>query len=108
MATANDADLITCGVCFYEYHEETRSPKFLPCFHTISLPCLQVIKSIKCSRFYFNSLISKAIFKDGAISCPLCRNVSKYENAALVEKLQTNSHALHILELNKRITTYEL
>jgi hypothetical protein len=49
MATANiqsDAgdDFVTCGVCFNEYHEETKKPKSLPCSHTICLSCLRVMR----------------------------------------------------------------
>ena len=44
--TNNEEDFITCGVCFLEYDEEIRKPKFLPCSHTFCLPCLQVKVSI--------------------------------------------------------------
>ena len=40
-----DADLehfVTCGVCFSEFDEEIRKPKFLQCAHTVCLTCLQV------------------------------------------------------------------
>ena len=44
MTTFGDAeDFATCGVCLCEYDEEIRKPKFLSCFHTVCLECLNVI-----------------------------------------------------------------
>jgi hypothetical protein len=49
MATANVTNdlehFVNCGVCFYEFDEENRKPKFLQCAHTFCLKCLQVYKS---------------------------------------------------------------
>lgn len=43
MASSEDIDeFVTCGVCFLEYDEEIRKPKFLPCSHTVCLLCLKV------------------------------------------------------------------
>jgi hypothetical protein len=46
MATANVTNdlehFLNCGVCFCEFDEETRKPKFLQCAHTVCLKCLQV------------------------------------------------------------------
>ena len=36
-------DLTTCGVCFMDYDDNLNKPKFLQCFHTVCLQCLQVL-----------------------------------------------------------------
>jgi hypothetical protein len=44
MAVASDTEhFVNCGVCFCEFDEETRKPKFLQCAHTVCLKCLKVI-----------------------------------------------------------------
>ena len=47
MATACVSDLedfVTCGICFCEFDEEKKKPKFLQCSHTICLQCVKVIR----------------------------------------------------------------
>ena len=40
---ASDTEhFVTCGVCFCEFDEDLRKPKFLQCAHTVCLNCLQV------------------------------------------------------------------
>ena len=43
-------DLVTCGVCYFEYDEVLHRPKFLNCFHTVCLQCLTV--NIKVSPIF--------------------------------------------------------
>ena len=38
-----EADLITCGVCWNQFDDEVHKPKFLACHHTFCLQCLQVL-----------------------------------------------------------------
>ena len=50
-------EFITCGICFYQYDDELRKPKFLVCSHTFCLSCLKVICSVVFSYFE-NDLLS--------------------------------------------------
>jgi hypothetical protein len=53
MATANVINdlehYVNCGVCFCEFNEEIRKPKFLQCAQTVCSKCLQVRKTISYS-----------------------------------------------------------
>ncbi|XP_046640762.1 uncharacterized protein LOC124326142 isoform X2 [Daphnia pulicaria] len=88
MAKANDAaeDFVTCGVCLWEYDEEIRRPKFLPCSHTVCLECLKEIR------------------RADSITCPFCRKVvTKDANSPGAEWiLPNNFYALQLLKLNKQ------
>ena len=42
-------DLVTCSICCCEYDDDLRKPKFLDCFHTFCIQCMQVFcHLIKC------------------------------------------------------------
>ena len=40
-------DLTTCSTCFFEYDEEERRPKLLPCSHSSCLLCLEVSNTVQ-------------------------------------------------------------
>lgn len=73
-------DLSSCSVCLCEYDYERRIAKFLPCFHTFCLVCLQALSSSTV-----------------LISCPLCR--STYTCTDGVENCKTNVWALCIAKM---------
>ncbi|XP_046447948.1 uncharacterized protein LOC124196775 [Daphnia pulex] len=82
MAAANDVeDFVTCGVCFCEYDDVGKKPKFLQCSHTVCLSCLKGIR-------------------DGdTITCPFCRDTFvKFD----VESLPNNPYALHMLKFKEK------
>ncbi|XP_046640733.1 uncharacterized protein LOC124326122 isoform X4 [Daphnia pulicaria] len=82
MAAANDVeDFVTCGVCFCEYDDVGKKPKFLQCSHTICLSCL------------------KGIRHGDTITCPFCRDTFvKFD----VESLPNNAYAFYLLKLKDK------
>ena len=45
-------DLVTCSVCLYEYDQNIRQPKCIPCSHTFCSLCLEVIQLMQSHLFY--------------------------------------------------------
>ena len=45
-------DLVTCSVCLYEYDQNIRQPKCIPCSHTFCSLCLEVIQLMRSQLFY--------------------------------------------------------
>ena len=78
-------DFVTCSVCLCEYDDVIRRPKFLPCSHTICVNCLKVSLSIFLQPAAYStsliifSLSNQGIHSNGAIVCPLCRNLLVYQ-----------------------------
>jgi hypothetical protein len=49
------AEFVKCRICFLEYNETDRKPKFMPCSHTL---CLQCICNISVSHDLYNLSLS--------------------------------------------------
>ncbi|KAK3928319.1 Roquin-1 [Frankliniella fusca] len=61
-ASPRRAAMVDCGICFESFDELTRTPKMVPCGHTVCFKCLQEIGRNECPtcrapfRGAFNSL----------------------------------------------------
>ena len=49
-------DLFTCSVCFENFNNEGRKPKFLSCYHTLCLECIKVMY-LNFTLFYLIPLL---------------------------------------------------
>lgn len=46
-------EFVKCRICLHVYDEEVRKPKFLPCSHTVCLPCVESISiHVICLLFF--------------------------------------------------------
>ncbi|EFX82242.1 hypothetical protein DAPPUDRAFT_316917 [Daphnia pulex] len=92
MAMANASNdiehFVNCGVCFCEFDEEIRKPKFLQCAHTVCLKCLQeMFQVVGC-----------------LITCPFCRKTFYISDTS---SLPNNSSALQMVKLKEIISPPE-
>lgn len=101
-ANEESEDLYTCSICYYQYDEGDRKPKFLPCAHTFCLTCLKVIPALSqlliphCTNSFIFSKLQVMIQDSRTISCPLCKKKCRQGSA---EEFPNNLYALQLMKL---------
>ena len=88
-SSSDPDDLIVCGICEELYDDNTHQPKFLSCFHTFCVHCL-------------NKLDKKEPAKSAIIQCPNCRSSTQLSENR-VSGLQTNFYIHRMKNMSRNI-----
>ncbi|XP_042879450.1 pollen-specific leucine-rich repeat extensin-like protein 1 isoform X2 [Penaeus japonicus] len=88
-----EEESLDCPVCFERYDVGPRTPKMMPCLHTVCATCILDLLTLKHQQ----GASEPEIPKGQDVTCPLCRETISSD------KLQTNryivAHLRHVIRL---------